>query len=163
MPPQKKQTKILAVDDEADILFFIQQLLENKSYTVLTALSGQEALEILTNSAIDILVTDIRMPGMDGIELIYQATARTPDLQCIVMTGHGDTEIAISAIKVGANKYMQKPINFEELLIAIENSLEKHEHSVRLTKSEIRPREANINLEKKLPNVPLNFHKQFLN
>ncbi len=121
-------TNILIVDDEPDIIFFLNNLLAQKEeFQVSTALSASEALEVLGRTAIDILVCDVRIPGMDGIELVKQATALHHDLQCIVLTGHGDIETAILAMRAGAINYLQKPINFDELLIAVNIGVEKQQ------------------------------------
>lgn len=119
---------ILIVDDEPDMIFFLKNLLaQREGFLVSTAASGNEAMAVLCRTTIDILISDVRMPGMDGIELVKQATALVPDLQCIVLTGHGDIENAIEAMRAGAINYLQKPINFEELLLAIKIGAEKRE------------------------------------
>ncbi|MDM8522885.1 response regulator [Desulfococcaceae bacterium HSG8] len=118
--------KLLLADDEPDFTEFVKWQLENLSYTVHTASSGAEALDILsTGEPVDILLADIRMPGMDGIELIRRAIELCPDLQCIVMTGHGGIETAVEAMKLGAINYLRKPVGVDELDMAIQKGMEK--------------------------------------
>ncbi|MCP4346757.1 MAG: response regulator [Desulfobacterales bacterium] len=117
--------KLLLADDEPELIKFLKWQLETRSYTVNTAGSGEEALEMLEKSESDILIADIRMPGMDGIELMQKAMKYQPDLQCIVITGHGDIETAIEAMKLGAINYLRKPVGIDELDVAIEKGIEK--------------------------------------
>ncbi len=142
--------KLLLVDDEPDILLFLKELLQYESYQVMTALSGVAALAELAKQQIDIIITDIRMPGMEGIELIKNAGELQPSIQSIVMTGHGDINTAINAIKLGAANYLPKPINMDELLVALERTMEKIRLKNDLIESEKKLRQANENLEKKI-------------
>ena len=117
--------KILLTDDEPDFTEFVKWQLEMLSYSVDTASCGDAALEILHKSEKDILLADIRMPGMDGIELIRRAVAIQPDLQCIVMTGHGGIDTAVQAMRLGASDYLRKPVGVDELEIAVRKGMEK--------------------------------------
>ncbi len=119
--------RLLIVDDECEILDLMKGLLQGDGFTVFTAESGLRALELLNDYSVDVMITDIRMPGMDGIELIVKAMKQQPYLQCIVATGHGDIDTAIKAMKLGAINYFQKPININEVIIAVENGLERIE------------------------------------
>ena len=80
--------RILVVDDEAIVVSLVRDALEDEEYDILTASSGQEALDILSHEQLHLLVTDIRMPNMDGIELVRRARERQPDLGIIFMTGY---------------------------------------------------------------------------
>lgn len=117
------ERRLLVVDDESDICLFLKQLLEQEGYSVLTACSGKEALDLARQQTIDILITDIRMPGMDGIELIGKMSGLNRHIQSIVLTGHGDISTAIEAMKKGSLNYLKKPINFDELLITVARGL----------------------------------------
>ena len=117
---------ILLVDDVPEILKAVNRWLTMWSYTVHTASSGAKALEILRSQHIDILVTDMQMPEMDGLTLIQQGIKIQADLQPIVMTGHGDMQNAIKALHSGATAYLQKPLNANELQIHIERCLLKN-------------------------------------
>jgi YesN/AraC family two-component response regulator len=140
--------KILMADDEPDIVEFVKWQLETLSYTVHTASNGSEALNILRNiHDIEVLIADIRMPGMDGIELIREAVALRPDIQCIVMTGHGGIETAIEAMKLGAINYLRKPVGVEELDISIQKGLERLRLIQAVREKQARLEQANKELE----------------
>jgi PAS domain S-box-containing protein len=117
--------KLLIVDDEKAMLQIFRRKLEGRSHEVHTASSGHEALEIMRENRIDILITDLTMPEMDGIELLQEAVRRQPDLQCIVMTGYGKIDTAVQAMRLGAINYFSKPLDFESLQMAISKGLEK--------------------------------------
>ncbi|NOZ07898.1 MAG: PAS domain S-box protein [FCB group bacterium] len=118
---------ILLVEDEVNLCNLLKEGLEQSSsrYHILHALSGEEAAEIINTNPVDVLITDIRMPGIDGIELIKLGIKKYPDLQSIVITGHGDLSTAIDALRFGATNYFQKPISIKILHLAIEKSIEK--------------------------------------
>ncbi|MDH4247973.1 MAG: response regulator, partial [Deltaproteobacteria bacterium] len=106
---------VLFVDDEEDIRISFQDRFEDQ-FSVKLASDGREALQILEqDSSIDVVVTDIRMPNMDGLEMIKRARERTPDLGFIVVSGHGDTEDVITALRLGARNFLRKPYSFTDL------------------------------------------------
>jgi diguanylate cyclase (GGDEF)-like protein/PAS domain S-box-containing protein len=139
--------RIIVIDDELEIREYIKLLLEGAHYEVFTASSGEEALAILKKQDFDVMVTDIRMPGMEGIELIKKAGLLQPTMESMMMTGYGDIDTAINAIKLGAVNYFTKPIKMDELLIALERCLGKIRLQNKLIESEKRLEEANKNLE----------------
>lgn len=116
---------ILLVDDEPAIVRALASELRMLSHTVHTASSGKEALQVLHAHTIDILVTDLRMPGMDGLELLSQAEAIHGELQTILLTGFGDMQNVIEALNRGAAGYMLKPPDLRELMIHIEGCMRK--------------------------------------
>lgn len=152
--PKRKTTDgkghLLIVDDEPDIVFPLAELLKRKSYPVQTALSGQAALRILHKKAIDILITDIRMPVMDGLALIRRAMTLLPDLQAIVLTGNGDLDNAIEALRLGASNYLQKPMDLREMELALERCTEKIRLIHKVREQERQLMAANLELEKKV-------------
>src|SRR5512141_1502309 len=93
---------ILIVDDEKNYLLVLSAVLEEEGYEVLTAPGGAEALDVQKSSDIDLVVTDMKMPGMDGIELLEQVKARDPELPVIMMTAHGTGDKAVEAMQKGA-------------------------------------------------------------
>ncbi len=119
------KARLLVVDDEPILLELVVRRLERMSYQVVAANSGIKALEILQEHEIEVLVTDYRMPGMDGCEIITRALQLFPLLQGIVVTGYSDIKSAINVMGAGAFNYLQKPIDFVELNVVIEKSLEK--------------------------------------
>jgi two-component system, NtrC family, response regulator len=108
---------ILIVDDEKNYLLVLSAVLGEEGYEVLTALSGPEALEIQKSSDLDLILTDMKMPLMDGIELLEQIKTGDPDLPVIMMTAHGSVDKAVEAMQKGAYSYILKPFDNERLII----------------------------------------------
>ena len=107
---------ILIVDDEIDMVGVLHNFLEENGFTVVATLSARKALELLRSHSFDLLIADLVMPEMDGIELLNAALEIDPDLIGIIMTGHGSIESAIDAMKSGAFDYLLKPFEFKMLL-----------------------------------------------
>lgn len=119
------KTTILLVDDEKSIRETLKILLEDAGYKVLLAKDGFEALEYLKDYIIDILITDLRMPKMDGIELMEKALEIYPYIQIIFISAYADIKCAVKAIKMGAFDYIQKSFCVEELLVTVEKAVER--------------------------------------
>jgi two-component system response regulator HydG len=109
-------TKILLVDDETGILDTLRILLRGNGYDVVAALSGREAVEMLPDASPDIVLTDIRMPGMTGLEVMAKAHELDPETAVILMTAQASLQTAVRAVNEGAYYYLQKPFANEELL-----------------------------------------------
>ncbi len=107
--------RILLVDDEANFRKTVVDLLKLEGYEVFTAPSGADALAILEDVTVDIVITDVRMPRMSGVELLQRLRHAHPDVDVIVLTGYGSIHDAVRTIKMGAYNYVMKPVNFEEL------------------------------------------------
>ncbi|HBR14187.1 MAG TPA: hypothetical protein DD723_01400 [Candidatus Omnitrophica bacterium] len=116
--------KILVVDDEQIIRERMKSLLELDGYEVFIAESGQQGLAVFNEKKPEVIVTDIKMPGMDGIELLEKIKAVSAEAEIIMLTGHGGIETAISSLKKGAFDYMTKPVDFDELSLNIKRALE---------------------------------------
>jgi len=116
---------LLVVDDEPDFVEIFALQLREKGYFVSEAASGKAALEELNQHDIDVLITDIRMPGMDGIELVKRATERQSDLQCIIITGHEDVNIAKWALELGGLDFYFKPLMVEWIEVTIQKAIER--------------------------------------
>lgn len=119
---------ILLVDDEPIMLKMLKWRLETQGYQVINAASGIEALKIIETQTIDIVITDVRMPIMDGLTLVKKMKQLDQAPPCLVMSGHGDIDMNSLAQQVGANGYVSKPVKFEELNQLVEhnmNSLQK--------------------------------------
>ena len=101
--------------------------LELKGYEVLPVPSGEEALEALKAEDVDLVLTDRRLPGMDGVELVRQIKAEHPDLAVVVMTAYGTIESAVEAMRLGAEDYLVKPFEAAELLLVIRRAIEFQE------------------------------------
>jgi signal transduction histidine kinase len=120
-----EQKVILLVDDEEDIREVLAIALADMGYTVLTAANGRRALELFREKNPMIVLTDIKMPGMDGIELLKTIKAENPYTQVIMITGHGDTDIAIKSLKFEAIDFITKPVGNDTLEIALKRANEK--------------------------------------
>lgn len=117
----KKQ--ILLVDDQVSFCHHIKAVLEQEGYEVAVANSADQALQLLSFKAFDILLTDMKMPGVDGLELFKMARKADPDISGIIMTAYGSIASAVESIKQGITDYLQKPFEPEALLIAVEKTL----------------------------------------
>jgi len=118
-------TKILAVDDEPDITGLLARWFAMEGYECATASNGEEALSMLEEANFDLLVSDITMPGMSGIELLAVVRTRWPDMAVLMATAIGDRATAVLALQLGAYGYSIKPLDRNELLISVANVLER--------------------------------------
>ena len=112
--------KILIVDDEVDILELMKISFERRNYDVLIAKDGKEALEVMRGQNVAVVLSDMVMPNMDGIELLKRIKRRYTDIDVIMMTGNSTLDSAIEAIKIGAYNYVEKPIDFKELFKTVD-------------------------------------------
>jgi DNA-binding NtrC family response regulator len=123
-PTENNEIKILVVDDEAAARSALSELLRDEGYVVHTAGDGFKALGQLEEWSPDIVVTDVQMPGMSGIELMEKIRERVPAVGVVVMTAFGSVENAVAAMQAGADDYLTKPVHFPELLLILERLLE---------------------------------------
>ena len=120
------QNRILIVDDEQNIRALFQRILEKKGYDVHCAATGEEALEKLETELFDVVVSDLKMPGMSGLDLLSRGRALNPTMPFIMLTAFGTVHSAVEAMKEGAYDYLIKPIDTEEFKLVIEKALELH-------------------------------------
>jgi len=111
----KIPARILLVDDEKDFVEMLSLRLTEEGQRVTPAHSGQECLEILKEKEIDVVILDIKMPGMDGMETLREIKRLYPLVEVIMLTGHGTVETAVDGMKMGAFDYLVKPSNFQDL------------------------------------------------
>ena len=116
---------LLLVEDEAPLRQAIAEQLADRGYQVEQAESGEAALAQLADFAFDIIVTDLRLPGIDGSAVVEAAVARYPDIIAIVVTGYGTVKDAVEAIKRGAWDFVSKPFQIDELLHVLDSALEQ--------------------------------------
>jgi two-component system response regulator AtoC len=121
---------VLVVDDEENIRLFLLTMLQQKGYAVRTADSAEQALQLLEQAPADFVLTDVKMPGMSGIELCKLLRERYPELVVVVMSAYGSVEQALEAVRVGAYDYVAKPFKQEEVLFALAKA-EEHERLLR--------------------------------
>ena len=116
---------LLLVDDEKDICEVLDITLSDLGYQVYTASNGEEGLRTFRDVNPPIVLTDIRMPGIDGIELLKKIKEENPDTEVIMITGHGDMDLAIKSIKLEATDFITKPINDDIMEIALKRAHER--------------------------------------
>ena len=121
------KAKILVVDDEASARSGLSKLLGQEGYTVDTAADGLLALESIAESAPALIITDLKMPNLDGMGLLAKLREQNLDIPSIVTTAFGEVSVAVQAMRAGAEDYLTKPIDFDALLLAVERTLQRRE------------------------------------
>jgi two-component system, OmpR family, response regulator len=116
---------ILIVDDEEDFRVTLVKRLQKRNQQVFGAESGQKALTLMEAMVFDVVVLDVKMPGMDGIETIREMKKKNPLTEVILLTGHASMESGIEGMKLGAFDYVMKPVNIDELLEKIRQAYER--------------------------------------
>ncbi|MFC1813035.1 response regulator [Thermodesulfobacteriota bacterium] len=130
-------TRVLVVDDEQDFVEMLSLRLKETGERVTPAYSGKECLEMLNEKTIDVVVLDIKMPGMDGIETLREIKKKYPLVEVIMLTGHGTTETAVEGMKLGAFDYLLKPAEFDDLSEKLEAARQrKDDQEERIRKAE---------------------------
>lgn len=122
---------ILVVDDEPDFLETLVKRLSKRNFSVRGAESGEQALEMLAREAADVVLLDVRMPGMDGMQTLAEIKKRFPSTQVIILTGHASVESARDGIRTGAFDYLMKPSTLDEIMVKIQEA-----HQARTVDSE---------------------------
>ena len=135
--------KLLLIDDEPDILRVLSMSLKADGYDVVSAQNGPAGIAAFEKEKPDIVITDVKMPGMDGIEVLKKVKELSVDTEVIIITGHGDIENAIEALKHGASDFINKPVRDEALAIALKRAREKYDIKQQL-------KEYTTDLEKKV-------------
>jgi DNA-binding NtrC family response regulator len=125
--------RVLAVDDEQVVCESIRRVLGEEGYNISTSTSSREGLELLRKEHFDLLLLDIKMPEMDGIELLRAARDVSPETEVLIITGYATIETAVEAIKLGAFDYLEKPVSPPQLIVAAARALER-KHLVDLTR-----------------------------
>ncbi|MCB0294338.1 MAG: response regulator, partial [Calditrichaeota bacterium] len=131
-----KQYKILVVDDDYASRLMLKKALEQYSYDVTLCSNGTDALNLLREQRFDLVLTDLIMQGISGIDLLEKVRELESDIATILLTGHASIETAVQAVRLGANDYLLKPINLEELQIRIKRAFERVELERRLYEAE---------------------------
>jgi two-component system nitrogen regulation response regulator NtrX len=121
---------VLIVDDEDNIRLSLKGSLEDEGFYVMQASTGEDALKIIEKQDVDIVLLDIWMPGIDGIETLQAIKKTNPDLPVIIMTGHGSIDAAVKTTRLGALDFLEKPLDLNRIIITISNALHMKELSV---------------------------------
>lgn len=126
-----KGSKILLVDDEVIFTQNMSKLLTNRGYIVTVANSGDAAIRELEEMLFDVVVLDLKMPGMDGITTLKEIKKLGLFTECLILTGHGDIDSALEATRIGAYDYLTKPCEIDEFVAKIEGAWEKKDGEVK--------------------------------
>ena len=135
MAAEAENKTILIADDEINIRRVLEAILKRDGYEVVTAASGEEALSLM-NREIQTVITDLKMPGLDGMELLRRLGAQHPDVPVVMITAHGSVENAVEAVKLGAFDYVEKPFDQEQIRQVVAKAIKTHSLSRRDTHPE---------------------------
>jgi two-component system response regulator PilR (NtrC family) len=130
---KKPKAKILVVEDEQSMREILGMLLETEGYSVVTAADGTEGLAWLQKDIFDLIITDIKMPGADGFEILKKSQELSPDTLVIMITAFGSMESAIEAMKLGAYDYIYKPFKIDEIRLIVKNAIDKRRLSTEVS------------------------------
>jgi len=119
------KVRVLLVDDEKDFLETLVKRLKKRNLDPVAASSGLEAIGIAKENSIDVVVLDVKMPDMDGIETLKELKRIRPSAEVIMLTGHADMEVAIQGMELGAFDYLMKPADIDELLYKIQDAYKR--------------------------------------
>jgi DNA-binding NtrC family response regulator len=126
---------VLLVDDESEFLDTLVKRIRKRNVNAHGVASGEEALDFLNQQPVDIVVLDVRMPGMDGMQALREIKQHHPLIEVIMLTGHASLEVAIEGMELGAFDYMMKPIDIDELLYKLQDAYKKkHIHTEKIKK-----------------------------
>ena len=116
---------VLLVDDEVEFLETLEKRLKKRKLNVKSVHSGEEALKWLEQGPMDVVVLDVKMPGMDGIQVLREIKKNYPLVEVIMLTGHASTEVAVEGMELGAFDYLMKPMAIDDLLYKIQDAYKK--------------------------------------
>jgi DNA-binding NtrC family response regulator len=133
------KTRVLIVDDEEEFVQALSERLTIRDYDVTTSLSGEDAIEKLKHYNFDVIILDVAMPGMDGIETLSNIKRIKPLIEVIMLTGHGTVSSAVDGMKLGAFDYLMKPCETKELIAKINAAFErKSEQEERIREAKVK-------------------------
>ncbi len=122
---EKIIAKILLVDDEEEFINVLTQRLEVRGLKVTSATRGQDAVDLIGNQSFDIIVLDLAMPGMDGLETLKKIKEKDADAEIVMLSGQGSIKSGVEAMKLGAEDFLEKPVDLNDLLKRIEEARER--------------------------------------
>jgi DNA-binding NtrC family response regulator len=137
---EKKAIKVMLVDDDPGLRVSLGDILKIKGYAYIPAATGKTALAQIDKQDIDVVVMDLRLEDMPGLDVLRAIKQRSPNTECILLTGHASQDSAIEAINLGAYSYYQKPFNVDQIILSIQHAGERRLASKALTESEARYR-----------------------
>jgi two-component system response regulator PilR (NtrC family) len=141
MTVEKSKGRILVVDDEKSMREILEIFLKNEGYSVSVAENGEKAIETVKKDVFDLIITDMKMPKVSGLELLKNVKHITPDTVVVIVTAFGTTESAVEAMKLGAYDYIQKPFQMDDIRLVVKNALEKQklQKDVSILKQQLKP------------------------
>ncbi len=116
---------VLLVDDEEEFLATVLKRFEKRKMNAAGAKNGEDALKILAGNPVDVVVLDVKMPGMDGIQTLREIKRSFPLIEVVMLTGHASMEVAIEGMEIGAFDYLMKPVDIDELLYKLQDAYKK--------------------------------------
>ncbi len=131
---------VLLVDDEVEFLETLVKRLKRRNLSVSGVNSGEKAIEVLVDAPVDLVVLDVKMPGMDGLTTLKEIKKRFPLIEVIMLTGHASMEVAIEGMEQGAFDYLMKPMDIDELLYKLQDAYKKktlHEERIKHAVDEV--------------------------
>ncbi|BBO72251.1 response regulator [Desulfosarcina alkanivorans] len=134
---------VMLVDDEKDFLEPLAKRLEKRNLRVLKAGNGEAGLEMIRQTPVDLVLLDVRMPGMDGIEVLRAIKASDPTIEVVLLTGHASVEAAYEGIAQGAFDYLMKPVGIDELMFKLQDAYKARTISLKCNKQGASPDECN--------------------
>ncbi len=117
--------RILIIDDERGIRNTLKEILEYEKHEVEIAATGEEGLEHLRNNGFNLVFLDVKMPGLDGIEVLQEVARTHPEMPVVMISGHGNIDTAVDAIKKGAFDFLEKPLDLNRILVTVRNATDK--------------------------------------
>ena len=118
-----KKEKILVIDDEAGIRSSLKGILEDEGYSIKTVVTGEDALKLLKRQNFDLILLDIWLPQMNGIDILKEIKKMEENSLVVMISGHGTVETAVQAIKFGAHDFLEKPLSLEKVVLTVKNAL----------------------------------------
>ena len=125
-PPPDPRGRVLIVDDEPTVLEVLVAMLSEAGWQVDAAPNGRQALDLVDANQYEVVLSDIDMPGIDGVQLLREIRGRDLDVPVLLITGHPRVDTAVEALEHGALRYLQKPVRERDLLSAVENAARLH-------------------------------------
>ena len=116
---------VLFVDDEVEFLETLLKRMKKRDLEASGVKSGEQALEFLDQNRVDVVVLDVKMPGMDGIQALKEIKTRYPLIEVVMLTGHASVEVAIQGMELGAFDYLMKPVDIDDLLYKVQDAYKK--------------------------------------
>jgi DNA-binding NtrC family response regulator len=122
---EELKARVLLVDDEEDFLTTLAERLETRGLTVSAVTKGEDAVAKVDEQKFDLIILDLAMPGLDGLETLKRIKAKQPDAEVIILSGQGSIKTSIEAMKLGAEDFLQKPVNITDLMDKISDAKDK--------------------------------------